>query len=179
MHGNLVRVQQEIVENVKENLKILEVSDKRPVIVSVLACAEGPLTEQDIAARADIGAKEIGKILAVLSDKEVVVRSQERPTGKVVYELNPRMEQIVFRNIKSKTETLGRNTKGHMDECEKLIESATAEFDDYDRLMARYLREKIGRMRLFTTILTKRTAFLNLLDASVGEGGKITKIPVE
>ena len=35
MHKDLVRVQEKIVENIGENLRTLEISDKRPVIVSV------------------------------------------------------------------------------------------------------------------------------------------------
>jgi len=171
MHKNLVRVQEEIVGNVRENLKALEISDKRPVIVSALACAEGPLTEEELVARTGIGTKEIRKSLAALSDKEFVVESRERPAGIVRYELHPRMEQAVLRSIRTKTEAIGANTRGHMDECEKLIESGTPEFDDYDRLMARFLGERINKMRLFATILTKRNALLNLLDTSIGEGG--------
>ena len=142
MHKNLVRIQKEIVENVKENLGTFEISDKRPVIVSALACAEGPLTEEETAARTGMGANEVRKALGLLTANGFVVKNPKGLSGKAGYELNPDMERVALRNIRSKTEAVSSNTKGHAAECEKLLESGKAEFDDYDRLMARFLREK-------------------------------------
>ncbi len=179
MHQNLVRIQEEIVKSVKENLKTLDVSDKRPVIIALLACAEGPLTEEEVAVRTRIGATEVGKTLGLLTANELVVKNPKGLSGKVEYELNPDIERIALRNIQSKTEAVGNNTKTHAAECEKLLESAKAEFDDYDRLMARLLREKINKMKIITAVMTKRNALLKLLDSSPGESAEIKKITIE
>ena len=79
MHRDLVKVQEKIVENIGENLKTLEISDKRPVIVSVLAIAERPLAEEEIAARARLGSKEVRKGLGSLLKKGA--RGRERGRG--------------------------------------------------------------------------------------------------
>ena len=60
-----------------------------------------------------------------------------------------------------------------------LLQSARAEFDDYDRLMARILREKIHKMKLISAVMTRRSALLRLLDSSVEESGEIKKITIE
>lgn len=179
MHKNLVKVQEKIVENVKENLKTFEISDRRPVMIAVLACAERPLTEEEIRGRTGIRASEVRKALGLLTGKELVVKTPDRPSGKVGYELNPDMEKVVQRNIQSKIEAVSSNTKSHVAECESLLKSDNGEFDDYDRLMARYLREKICKMKLISAVMTKRNALLRLLDAGSEEHAEIKKIPIE
>jgi len=179
MHKNLVRIQEKMVENVRENLKTLEISDKRPMIVSVLACAERPLIEEEIKARTRIGAQEVRKCLGLLVNKEFLVKTTDEPSGKVAYELNPDMEKIALRGIQSKVEAVRTNTKSHMAEYESLLESAKAEFNDYDRLMARILREKINKMKLISAILTRRSAILRLLDSGLDESAEIKKITIE
>jgi len=179
MHKNLVRIQEKMVENVEENLKTLEISDKRPMIVSVLAMAERPLAEEEIVGRTRLGAHEVRKCLGLLVGKELVVKAPEEPSGKVVYELNPRIEQIALRGVQSKIEAVRSNTKSHMAEYENLLESGMAEFDDYDRLMARFLKEKIHRMKLISAVMTRRTALLRLLEGSEEESAEIKKITIE
>ena len=178
MHKNLVRIQERIVENVRENLKTLEISDERPVIISILACAERSLTEEEILSRTDIGADQIRKCIALLVDKELVVKAGKGSSGRVEYELNPDMEKIALRSIQSKIKTVGSNTKSSVNECESLLESGKAEFDDYDRLMARYLREKIGKMKLVSAVMTRRSVLLRLLDSSAEESAEIKRITI-
>ena len=179
MHKDLVRIQEKMVENIVENLKTLEISDKRPVIVSVLAIAEKPLAEEEIAARARLGSKEVRKDLGSLLKKELVVESPAGPSGRVGYELSPDVEKVALRNIRSKIETVRSRLESHVAECEGLLESGKAEFDDYDRLMAKYLREKIKRMKAVSTIMTRRTALLRLLDSGGGEKSGIKEITIE
>ncbi len=179
MHENLVRIQEKMVENIGENLKTLEISDKRPVIVSVLAIAEKPLAEEEIAARAHLGSKEVRKGLAFLLKRELVVESAGGSSGRVGYELSPDVEKIALRNIRSKIEAVRSGLESHVAECEGLLESGKAEFDDYDKLMARILREKIKRMKAVSTIMTRRTALLRLLDSSVEEKAEIKRITIE
>ncbi len=179
MHKNLVRIQERIVENVRENMKTLEISDEKPMIISVLACAERPLTDEEIIARTGVGADQVQKCLAFLTGKELLVKAEEEPSGRVEYELNPDIEKITLRNIQSKIEAVGSNTKSGVNECESLLESGKAEFDDYDRLMAKYLREKIGKMKLVSAVMSRRSALLRLLDSSAEEGAEIKRITIE
>ncbi|HUJ68729.1 MAG TPA: hypothetical protein VLW86_04365 [Syntrophorhabdales bacterium] len=179
MHEDLVRIQETIVRNVGENLRTLEISDKRPVIVSALAIAEKPLAEDEMAARTRLGSKEVRKDLAFLLKTGLVAESEDGTSGRKGYELSPEIEKIALRNIQSKFEAVRSNTESHVAECEALLESGKAEFDDYDRLMARYLREKIKRMKAVSLIMTRRTALLRLLDSSVQEKGEIKKITIE
>ncbi|MGA2107977.1 MAG: hypothetical protein ABSH25_10080 [Syntrophorhabdales bacterium] len=179
MHKDLVRVQEKIVENIGENLRTLEISDKRPVIVSVLAIAERPLAEEEIAARARLGSKEVREGLGSLLKKELVVESADKSSGRVGYELSPDVEKTALRNIRSKIEAVRSSIESHVAECEGLLGSGKAEFDDYDRLMAKYLREKIKRMKAVSTIMTRRTALLRLLDSSAEEKAEIKRITID
>jgi len=179
MHKDLVRIQEKMVENVGENLRTLEISDKRPVIVSALAIAEKPLSEDEIAARTRLGLNEVRKGLGSLLQKELVKESKDGHSGRLAYELNPEAEKTALKNIQKKIEAVRSNTLSHVAECEALLESGKAEFDDYDRLMARYLQEKIKRMKAVSAIMTRRTALLRLLDSSVEEKGEIKKITIE
>ena len=117
MHKDLVRIQEKMVENVGENLRTLEISDKRPMIVSVLALAERPLAEEEIAARTRVGPNEVRKGLGFLVKKELVVKSADGPSGKVGYELNPDVEKIALRNIQ--VEDRGRE-KHHKESCGRM-----------------------------------------------------------
>jgi len=179
MHKDLMRVQEKIVENVGENLRTLEISDKRPVIVSALAIAEKALAEDEIAARTHLALKEVRKGLGSLLQKELVKESKDGHSGRVGYELHPEAEKMALRSIQKKIESVRSNTLSHVVECEALLESGRAEFDDYDRLMAKYLQEKIKRMKAVSAIMTRRTALLRLIDSSVGEKGEIKKITIE
>lgn len=179
MHRDLVRIQEKMVENVGENLRTLEISDKRPLIVSVLVIAEKPLAEDEIAARTRLGANEVKKGLDYLLKKELVVESAVGASGRVGYELSPEVEKVALKSIRSKIEAVRSNTESHVAECEALLESGKAEFDDYDRLMARYLREKIKRMKAVSTIMTRRTALLRLLDSGLQQKGEIKKITID
>ena len=178
MHKNLVRIQEKVVEGAKENLKIFEISDKRPLIIPVLACAERPLTEDEIVARTKIDAKAVHKGLAYFVKEALVIEAPDDRTGQPVYEINPHLEKVVLGEMQSKIEAVRSNMKSHMAEYENLLESAKGEFDDYDRLMAKYLREKMGKMRLLFTMMTKRSSLLRLL-GSGGEGAEIKKISIE
>jgi predicted DNA-binding transcriptional regulator len=179
MHRDLVKVQEKIVENIGENLKTLEISDKRPVIVSLLAIAERPLAEEEIAARARLGSKEVRKGLGSLLKKDLVVESAAGASGRVGYELSPEVEKMALRNVRSKIEAVRSRLESHVAECEGLLESGKAEFDDYDSLMAKYLREKIKRMKAVSTIMTRRTALLRLLDSSAEEKAEIKRITID
>ena len=178
MHKNLVRIQENMLENFRENLKIFEVADKKPIIIPVLVLAERPLTEEEIVARTRIGANEARKGLDWLAKKDFITKDTDGTSGKVVYELNGDIEKIVAGHIQSKLEAVRSNTKKHISECDGLLESAKAEFDDYDRLMAKYLRERISKMKLVTAIMTKRSSLLRLLDSGNAESAEISKISI-
>jgi len=179
MHRNLVTIQQEIIESVRGNLEILEIQDKRFMIAPALAVAERPLSEREIADRAGVGDDEIRKGLDYWIDRDLVVKTGLNASGEAVYELNPEMEKIAARNIQSKLEALRNNSKKHLAECEKLLESAKAEFDDYDILMVKYLRERIGKIKFLVAIMTRRNLLLNLLDSSDAQNAEIKKISIE
>jgi DNA-binding transcriptional regulator GbsR (MarR family) len=178
MHSNLVRIQENMLENFKENMKILETTDKKPIIIAALALAERPLTEEEIAARTRMSANEVRKSLGSLVKIAVIIKDTNDGSGKDVYELNADMEKILAGHVQSKLEALRNNTKKHISKCEELLETSKAEFDDYDRLMAKYLRERISKMKLVTTIMTKRSSFLRLLDSGSDESGRINKISI-
>jgi hypothetical protein len=174
MHKNLVVIQQKIVENSRESLKILEVEDQGLMILPALAVAERPLSEQEIIDRTGASAGEIRKRLEYFVGRSLVVKAKE-----AVYELNPEMEKIMARIVQEKIVALRKNTQEHMAECERLLNSARAEYDDYDILMSKYLRDRIAKMKLVVAILTRRNSLLRLLD-SAGEGNsEITKISIE
>jgi DNA-binding transcriptional regulator GbsR (MarR family) len=179
MHQNLTQLQEKIVDNVKEYLKILEVTDKRPVIVPVLALAERPLTEQEITARSRLSAKDVHKGLTFLTKNDLIVETVGKDSGKIVYELNCDMEKVIARNIQEKIEDLRRKMKSHVVEYEDLLESAKADYNEYDTLMAKFLREKVNKMKLVAAIMTKRNSLLRLLDTGVEESAKIEKISIE
>jgi len=174
MHKNLAAVQQKMVENARESLKILAIDDQKLMIVPALAAAEKPLSDREIADRTRISTEEIRKGLEYFIERGLVVKS-----GDALYELNPEMATVAARNIQAKIEALRKNTKTHLAECERLLESAKAEYDGYDVLLSKYLRERIAKMKLITSLMTRRNSLLSLLDSS-GEGGtEITKIAIE
>jgi hypothetical protein len=179
MHRNLVTIQEEIIENARENLEILEIRDKKLMIAPVLAVAERPLSEREIADRAGVGEDEIRKGLDYWIERDLVVKTGSNASGEVVYELNPEMEKIAARNIQSKLEALRNNSKKRLAECDKLLESAKAEFDDYDMLMAKYLRERIGKIKFLAAIITRRNSLLHLLDSSEAQNAEIKRISIE
>jgi hypothetical protein len=179
MHKNLVRIQEKMVSDVAQNLKIFEISDKRPLILLVLAIAERALAEREIAARTRLGASVVRKGLGNLVKKDFIVAAAPEASRERVYELNPDLEKIAARNIHSKIETLRSNKASQVAEYESLLESAKAEFDDYDRLMARYLRGKINRMKFLTAVMTKRNSLLRLLDSGDGDNAEIRKISIK
>jgi|WetSurMetagenome_2_1015567.scaffolds.fasta_scaffold303295_1 hypothetical protein len=178
MHKNLVRIQEKVVEGAKENLRILEISDKRLLIIPVLACAERPLTEEEIVTRATMDVKAVHEGLAYLTRESFVITTPDDRTGHAVYEINPQLEKVVLRDVQTKAEAVRSNMKSHMAECESLLEAAKGEFDDYDRLMAKYLREKIGKIGLVLAVMTRRSSLLRLLESD-GEGTEIKKISIE
>ena len=108
-----------------------------------------------------------------------MVESAAGASGRVGYELSPEVEKMALRNVRSKIEAVRSRLESHVAECEGLLESGKAEFDDYDRLMAKYLREKIKRMKAVSTIMTRRTALLRLLDSSAEEKAEIKRITID
>jgi len=52
-------------------------------------------------------------------------------------------------------------------------------YNEYDTLMAKFLREKVNKMKLVAAIMTKRNSLLRLLDTGVEESAKIEKISIE
>jgi DNA-binding transcriptional regulator GbsR (MarR family) len=177
MHRNLTSVQKNMAENVGEILGILDISDKRPVILSALGCAEKPLSEKEVTQRTGIGRKTVSLCLDRLKEIGVVVAAES--DRDVTYELTADMEKVILGNMRAKIDAIRAMVKRHVGECETLLESAREEYDDYDRLMARYLRERVSKMKFLSTVMTKRSALLRLLDSGEEGNAEITKIPIE
>jgi hypothetical protein len=179
MHKNLAMIQDKMVENVREALSILEVPDNKALIISVLAVAENPLARQEIMERTRIVDSECFMGLDALIDRDLVVAEGVNASGESVYGLNPKMEKIAARSIHSKIEALRSNTKKHVAQYESLLESAKGEFDGYDTLMAKFLSERIGKIKLIVALMTRRSSLLRLLDSGDGEGSEIKKIEID
>ena len=144
------------------------------MIVPALAVAEKPLSAQEIADRTNISVEEIHRNLEYFLKRNLVVS-----TGDAAYELNPDRGKIIAQNIQERIETLRKNTKNNLAECENLLGSASAEYDGYDILMAKYLRERIAKMKLFTAFMTRRSSLIRLLDSSGEDNPEITKVTID
>lgn len=178
MHQNLTRIQEIMVNGMINYLKILEVSDKRPVIMSVLALAEKPLDAKEITTRSGLNVKDVNKGLSSLTQKGLIIESTQKK-GIFAYELTDDLEGAVARNMQSKTEALKRKMKNDIHECDKLLKEAKSDFNEYDRLMAKYLKEKINKMKIATAIMAKRGSLLHILDTGAQDSADIKKISIE
>jgi DNA-binding transcriptional regulator GbsR (MarR family) len=178
VHKNLVQIQEAMVENLRNNLKVLDISDPRPVILAVLALAEKPLIEEEIVTRTHLGASDVRKRIGAMLDKNLLVKDSAHASGRVAYELRPDIDRIVAAEIRSKLEAVRSNTQSRVAECESLLESARTEFDDYDRLMAKYLGERVCKLRLMTGFMAKQASLLRLLEPGHEGIEEIKKISV-
>jgi DNA-binding transcriptional regulator GbsR (MarR family) len=177
MHKNLASAQRSLIKNVEEILGIFDVSDRKPIIVSALACAEKPLSQADISDRTDLDRPTVISCLERLEENKVV--SAVEVSGITTYELSTDLEKAVFRSIQSKMDAVRTTVERHAGECETLLESARREYDDYDTLMAKYLRERVGKIKVMTSVMAKRSALLRLLDPGEEEHDEIRRITIE
>jgi DNA-binding transcriptional regulator GbsR (MarR family) len=173
MHNNLVAIQEKMVKSVRENMKVLEIYDSRCLILAALAAAEKPLGLSDLIQRTELREKEAGNAVKSLAEKGIIIQS-----GKDAYDFNPEMEKAVALSVQEKLDALRANMKREASEYESLLKSGQAEFDDYDRLMAKYLNERIAKMKLIASVLLRRNSLLRLLDNTRNEDAGIEKLSI-
>jgi hypothetical protein len=173
MHKNLIAVQERMVQNIRESLDILEVPDQKYLVLPALAVAEKPLSASELAGRTGLEEGQIRHNLDDFLARGVVLKEEGD-----VYELNPEMDKIIAGNIQSKVEALRKIHLQHVSECESLLESGKKEYDPYDLLMSKYLKERLIKMKWITAVMTRRHRLLHLLNPDAADGEEMTKITI-
>jgi DNA-binding transcriptional regulator GbsR (MarR family) len=180
MHGNLRQIQERFVQATKETLEILEIRKVRPIIMAALFVSEKPLSEEEIAARTGLTLDRVGEEVAFLIEKEVLMGvSPKGGEGKTSYEVNPDIEKVLGKRVRSKAEKVLENTRKHIEESKKLLFSCESELDDFDRLMAKFLKCKMKKAEMFCLFLSRKMAFWDFLHTGEPADRGIKRIPIE
>ncbi len=178
MHQNLVQMQQNAVDTVRDILDILEVENKKPLIMVAMMMAEKPLTEDELAKRTGLDDAEMKKGIEKLRSKNIltVFNEEEDPPR---FEINPEIEKVMIRRIRSKMEKILDTMQNHIETSKELLESGKPDFDNYDLLMAKFLRARMHKAWMIHHILGKKRVLLNFLETGEVDREEIKKISID
>lgn len=180
MHPNIKQLQQKAVQVVKENLNILEVKNIKPVIMVAFSVSEKPLSVEELAERTELTLEQIKTEIEILLEKEVIapVKLKEE-ADKVFYEVNQDFHRTIIKRIKAKIKKVNQNNLKHIEEGKALLKAGENEYDPYDRLMCKLLKQKMRKFETINFIVSRRIALANLLCPENGCSEPMKKIDLE
>lgn len=177
MHKNLLKVQESMVECVKQALDIFEITDRKPLVIAALKIGEKPLSISDLKARTKLDDGEISKILARLIEKEMVTESLIN--NQKHYEMSDEIGKKFISMIHSKIKSIQKIVATQIDESRKLMSDGKKEFNEYDALMARFLGEKLHKAEVIAHIMKRKVFFFDFLESCKEDCDPIKRIKIE
>ncbi|MEW5819162.1 MAG: hypothetical protein AB1782_03140 [Cyanobacteriota bacterium] len=176
MHNNIRNIQQTLIELVKENLEIFELKTKKPIVIATLGVAEKPLSIIEILERSGLRLEEVEPVLSHCVDKGVVNKIEDNNT---LYEFNLQAHKIIAENIRTKIIKASKNVECKLGHINKLMVASQSEYDQFDRLMLKYLNCKLRKMEFIHKFISKKIMLFNFLNDSEVKDSPIKKIDIE
>lgn len=174
MHKNLIEVQREFILGVGDAGEILEIESKKPVVLACMYIAEAPISISEISKRCSVDEDTVKTEVERLFKKQILSKTDDER-----YELNPDADKVIIQNIKTKIDLIHSNNKNKIEKIKNLMTSNKDEFDNYDLLMAKYLKSRMKKLELIHNFVEKRIFLWNFLSENEPKNETIKKIEIQ